>query len=423
MAWQRGLAGLLLAAGSVLPAAAASPAPAATSQADAQAQMRAAEQARAAALEAQRAAKARAAAAATETARLTAARAETAAKLRKAEAATEAAAARMQSLAAARREAAAALDAQAAALGPMLPVIERLSLYPAETLLAVPAGPEETVRGVLVLQGLSRQIAEDAVVLRARHQQLNEAVAAEKAEAPHLAAAEAAQSKAAAELDRSIAQAEAGRHAALDQAQQEADRAAAMAARAAGLRSMIDALERARREAERRAAEEAARAARHRHNAEAEAARREQQALATPTGPGTIASGAHPTGQLMTPVVGHVVQHFGTPTAAGPATGVSFQAAPAARVVSPCSGRVEFAAPFHAYGLLVIVDCGGGYHAVLAGMESLDTGAGRVVHVGAPVGEMPRWNPADDSHPPHLYVELRHGGTAIDPLPWFAKSG
>ncbi|MDE2516300.1 MAG: peptidoglycan DD-metalloendopeptidase family protein, partial [Rhodospirillales bacterium] len=197
----------------------------------------------------------------------------------------------------------------------------------------------------------------------------------------------------------------------------------AAASRAAGLRSMLAALERARREAERQAAAEAARAARQKHSAEAEAAHRTQQALAVPTGPGTIAAGAHASGQLMMPVVGRVVQHFASPTAAGPATGIAFQAPPAARVVSPCSGRVEFAAPFHSYGLLVIVACGGGYHAVLGGMESLATSAGRAVHIGAPVGTMPRWNPASGQAPPHLYMELRRGGTAVDPMPWFAHAG
>ena len=44
-------------------------------------------------------------------------------------------------------------------------------------------------------------------------------------------------------------------------------------------------------------------------------------------------------------------------------------ALPAARVVATCAGRVAFASPFRSYGLLLIVDCGGGYHAVLAGFR------------------------------------------------------
>ena len=63
---------------------------------------------------------------------------------------------------------------------------------------------------------------------------------------------------------------------------------------------------------------------------------------------------------------------WGDATDAGPATGISYQAAAHARVVSPCGGRVVFAAPFRSYGSLLILDCGGGYHAVLAGLERLD---------------------------------------------------
>ena len=81
---------------------------------------------------------------------------------------------------------------------------------------------------------------------------------------------------------------------------------------------------------------------------------------------------AAPKGQLTAPVAGTVFRSWGDPTDAGPATGISYHAAPAARVVSPCAGRVEFAAPFRSYGLLLILDCGGGYHAVLAGFDRLD---------------------------------------------------
>ena len=49
-------------------------------------------------------------------------------------------------------QAQASLDARAESMQPLLPLIERLSLFPAETLLAIPARPEETLRGVLVLR-------------------------------------------------------------------------------------------------------------------------------------------------------------------------------------------------------------------------------------------------------------------------------
>ncbi len=53
-------------------------------------------------------------------------------------------------------------------MAPLLPLIERMSLYPAETLLAVPASPEETLRGMLVLQGIAHQLETEAEALRRR---------------------------------------------------------------------------------------------------------------------------------------------------------------------------------------------------------------------------------------------------------------
>jgi len=54
-----------------------------------------------------------------------------------------------------------------------------------------------------------------------------------------------------------------------------------------------------------------------------------------------------------------------------------------------CGGRVVFAAPFRSYGLLLIVDCGGGYHVVMAGFQKLDAAVGQLVRAGEPVGSMP----------------------------------
>ena len=96
---------------------------------------------------------------------------------------------------------------------------------------------------------------------------------------------------------------------------------------------------------------------------------------------------------------------------------------PGARVVSPCTGRVVFASPFRSYGLLLIVDCGGGWHAVLAGLERFDAEAGKAVREGEPVGVMPGWDPSAGGPRPGLYLELRNGGQPVDPTPLPAGEG
>ena len=56
--------------------------------------------------------------------------------------------------------------------------------------------------------------------------------------------------------------------------------------------------------------------------------------------------------------------------------------AAAGRVVAPCAGRVAFAGPFRSFGVLIILDCGAGYHFVLAGLDRLDVQAGTAVQAG-----------------------------------------
>jgi septal ring factor EnvC (AmiA/AmiB activator) len=368
-------------------------------------EMEQAERAGAAEQAARQEAAARAAAATAEARRLSEERIVAAARLRQAEAATAEAAARMDALAAQRRRAQAELEARAETLQPLLPLIERLALYPAETLLAVPAPPEDTLRGLLVLRGLAAQVGRDALALRHEQTRLAAAGEAMAAEAPRLAAALARQQAEAAALDRQIAAAVAGRRDAEGDAAAAARRAAENAARAESLRGMLTELEAQHRAQQARAANAAARAE-HRKPIEAAAA-----------------GAAPPRGLLVVPVAGAVVRAWGDATEGGPAMGLSYQPPPAARVVSPCRGRVAFAARFRSYGLLLIVDCGGGYHAVLAGFERLDVKVGQDVLAGEPVGVMPAWQPGAVGNRPTLYVELRRDGQPVNPAPWLRATG
>jgi septal ring factor EnvC (AmiA/AmiB activator) len=360
--------------------------------------------------------------AAAEALRLARERVEAAARLRQAETATADVAARIDALAQRRRDAEQRVQLHAEAIQPMLPLIERLSLYPAETLLAVPTTADSAVRGLLVLQGLARQMEVETEALRRDQAESDAAAAALRQEAPRLIEAEAAQQQEAEALDQAIAVAHADQAAAEAKAAQAASRAAAAATRMETLRSAIAALEAQRRADEAKAREDAANAERQKRLAEVQAARQREVVAAHPTGAGTIASAAGPRGQLQPPVIGVVVQGWGEQTDGGPATGVSYHAPPGARVISPCGGRVVFAQSFRSYGLLLIVDCGGGYHVVLSGFERLDVKLGQTLVPGEPVGVMPTWEPGSPAHRPALYVELRHDGAPVNPAPWLRPS-
>uniref|UniRef100_UPI0022EAEB06 murein hydrolase activator EnvC family protein n=1 Tax=Falsiroseomonas oryzae TaxID=2766473 RepID=UPI0022EAEB06 len=126
-----------------------------------------------------------------------------------------------------------------------------------------------------------------------------------------------------------------------------------------------------------------------------------------------------PAGGRALPVAGRITTGWGESGPGGPHRGLTFAAAAGARVVSPCGGRAVYAAPFRSYGLLLIVDCGGGYHFVLAGLDRLDTSAGHRLLAGEPVGVLAGSGGAGAT----LYVELRRNGQPVDPRPWFAARG
>jgi septal ring factor EnvC (AmiA/AmiB activator) len=393
----------------VAPAAPASPTPAQLQQVQAHQAQQESEAA---------AARARVSAIAAMQAALSQQRIETAAKLRQVEEATAAAADRMAGLAAQKKAVSAALLARAAAFAPLLPLIERLALFPSETLLAVPAAPRDTLRGVLVLRGLSREIGRQAAALKQQQDRLDAVTAAMAAAAPSLEQALAVQAQQGAVLDAEIASAAASRQSAEDAAT-AADRAAADdAARARTLRQALDQIAEAHRHALARAARLARRAARDGRATAAADAQREAE-LAAPAGAG-LGTAAR---RLVAPVVGTVIRSWGDPTLAGPATGISYQTPPGARVVSPCSGNVVFGSPFHSYGLLVILDCGGGYDFVLAGLDRLDVSVGQHLQSGEPVGIMAGWDPNQPADRPKLYMELRLNGEPVNPVPWVHAQG
>lgn len=404
------LSGLLATAMVLAPQVVAAPQRRGSETAEARRQAEAADAARAAALAAQRQAADREAEARAAAAAVAAARVKAAANLREAEARTLAAADRMSELARAESRASEQLDARAATLIPLLPLIERLSLYPAETLLAVPAPPNDAVRGLLILQGVSRTLEHEAAALRQEQARLSEARLAVAEEAPRLTAAEAAQKSAAAELDRQLAAAD------LDEQQAEAEnstatrRAAEAAQRANSLHGLVEQLDAAERAAEAEAGRLRAEAAkRHHHQPEPETTDSEP-----------VTQAGH--GGLLVPVVGSVARAWGAPTEAGPAVGVSYRAAPQARVIAPCNGRVAFAAPFRSYGKLLILDCGGGITVVMAGFDRLSLKPGQTVGRGTPIGFMPDWNPATTGSRPTLYVELRRKGEPVNPAPLWRGS-
>lgn len=153
-------------------------------------------------------------------------------------------------------------------------------------------------------------------------------------------------------------------------------------------------------------------------------------------------------GLLRLPVTGAVLRGFGADDGnGGAARGMTLSATPGASVTAPCDGWVVFAGRFRSYGQLLIINAGGGYHVVMAGMDRINVGLGQFVLTGEPVAAMgagpssgspdnagsradlgmqataAAFGGASSAGLPALYIEFRKDGVSIDPTPWWANQG
>ena len=86
---------------------------------------------------------------------------------------------------------------------------------------------------------------------------------------------------------------------------------------------------------------------------------------------------------------------------------------------------ILYAGPFRSYGQLLIINPGGGYHVVLAGMDRIDVQQGQYVLAGEPIATMGAGTHSGEKSPkrPTLYVEFRRDQQSIDPEPWWSLGG
>src|SRR6202008_1776816 len=133
-------------------------------------------------------------------------------------------------------------------------------------------------------------------------------------------------------------------------------------------------------------------------------------------------------GLFKLPVNGRKIRDFGgSDDTGGGEKGIYFATRPGAQVTTPCDGCVVYAGPFRSYVQLLILNAGGGYHVLIAGMERISVNIGQFVLTGEPVATMGAMSQvasilATNASQPVLYVEFRKDGTPIDPGPWWAAN-
>ncbi len=313
------------------------------------------------------------------------------------------------------------LEARRGVIVEVLAALQRMGRRPPPAVLARPEDILEAIRTSMLLGSVLPELRDEAQTLAAdlgELVRLREAIARDREALAREAATLARERE---RLETLVAARQDRLAAAERSAGSERERAAALAARAGSLKELIDRMERDVAAAQ-RAAEEARQAA----EAQSREARERFAALAF-RDPARLAPKIpfqEARGLLPTPVSGEVVRAFGTPDGAGgTARGISFSTRAGAIVASPADGWVAFAGPFRSFGRLLIINAGGGYYLLLAGMEQINVEVGQFVLAGEPVAAMGNVPPAGgQANEPLLYVEFRKDGGSIDPSPWWQRT-
>jgi len=344
---------------------------------------------------------------------------DTAARLRGVEGKVEATQARLEPLDDNQRRIQKSLDGRRAVIGEVLAALQRVGHRAPPALIASPEDALQAVRTAMLL---------GAVLPEMRHQV--EALASD------LSALLEVRKKIADERDRlksevASLEGERTRMSALigERQKQEAEREKALAAeraravdlakKADNLKDLISQLEQALDPATRAAREGAIR-------------NTARPAFAALHDPGRLAPAvafASLRGQIPIPVNGVKLKDYGAPDSVGGLEkGVSIATRAGAQVTSPSDGWVVYAGPFRSYGQLLILNAGGGYHILLAGMDRISVDLGQFVLTGEPVAVMGNGPQiaailATGSTQPVLYIEFRKDGLPVDPGPWWAAGG
>jgi septal ring factor EnvC (AmiA/AmiB activator) len=362
-------------------------------------------------------------------ARLNTALIDTTAKVQDTERQMDAANARLTTLTDSENALRRSLDSRRGVIADVLAVLQRMGRSPPPAILVRPQDMTQAIRAAMLLGSVIPDLKAETTALAQDLDDLanlRKAIAGEKEnlsqravslgqDRERLTALVAARQQSLADAEQALGS--------------ERDRAADLARQAANLKDLI-----ARMESEiapakaaaaaSRAADEAAAAAAADVKTRAAAAQTKDPARLKPAFPFADAKG-----QVALPAAGTILKTFGAPDAFGGAEkGVSMATPAAATVASPVDGWVAFSGPYRTYGQLLIINAGGGYYMVLAGMDRINVGVGQFVLAGEPVALMGDGSArtaaaaAIGAAQPILYIELRKDGAAIDPGPWWAKT-
>jgi septal ring factor EnvC (AmiA/AmiB activator) len=275
----------------------------------------------------------------------------------------------------------------------MLGALQRLARVPPEVLIAGPGTALDNVRTSILLAAVVPELEAQAERLRVELEALKLLRDEISGERDHLGTAQQVLGRERLELSRLIRRKADLRARRLVESGEETQRISRLSESATDLRALIEKLQ-----------------------AERDAAGAARQGPQIPFGTPLFSEAF---GALAIPARGRLISGFGTRNAVGIRTqGLTIETGFDAQVIAPHDGRIVFAGPFRGYGQLLIIAHSEGYHSLLAGITRIDATVGQLLLAGEPVGQM---GPAGGDNP-ELYMELRHNGEPIDPLPWLATT-
>lgn len=315
----------------------------------------------------------------------------------------------------------------------VLTILQRMGRRPPPALLARPEDILEAVRASLALGQVLPQMRAETQALQADLAELVRLRDGVRQEQERLAVETTNLKEQRERLAPMIAARQEALAAAQSALRTENERAQALARQATSLKDLIGRME-AESQAARKAAEAARKADEERAAAQARLTEEQRRkALAAPFKDAArlapAAAFADLKARLPFPVAGAVLKRYGAPDGyGGKEKGISIAARENGLVAAPCDGWIAFSGPYRSYGQLLIINAGGGYYVVLAGMSRTNVNVGQFVLAGEPVASMgdgaaqTAATIAIGAKQPILYVEFRKDGASIDSSPWWAKS-
>ncbi|MFO1125226.1 MAG: peptidoglycan DD-metalloendopeptidase family protein [Methylocystis sp.] len=354
-------------------------------------------------------------------------------RLRETEARAAEIEARLEALTENERKIVSSLDGRRALIVEILTVLQRMGRRPPPALMARPQEILEAVRASLALGGVLPQMRAEARQLQRDLTELGQVRDGVRREQNLLGEQRASLKAQRERLATMIVERQEALSTSQNALRAETERARSLGQRATTLKDLITRME-AESAAAARAAEEARKADEERLKAQARLSDREKlKALAAPfQNPARLAPAvafADLKGRLPAPASGQIIRRFGAPDGfGGKEKGLSIAAPENGVVIAPCDGWIAFSGPYRSYGQLLIINAGGGYYVVLAGMSRTNVNVGQFVLAGEPVASMgdgaaqTAATIAIGAKQPILYVEFRKDGASIDSGPWWAKS-